>query len=314
MLLESSRENSKLDFLEFTVRVPDELVDSIVEVFNTYNREHGGGVVKQEGFDEAGLRIEETSLVATYLPVDGTEHNVVEKLEWALRCLRRFYDFPSAEAKLVREKDWATAWRRHYHPIRLGKRILIHAAWMDVDPSPGEVEIVLDPGLAFGTGLHPTTKLALELLEEHLHKGSVVWDIGTGSGILAIAAAKLGAAQVFATDVYETAVRVAKENIERNRVNSQVEVQKGSVPQGAVAPDLMVVNILAEVILRLLEQEDMAGYLKPEGKLILSGIIDQSLDVLVPRLGEFGLKILEQRVNGNWHALLVEKHKEDRRK
>jgi len=306
--LQSSGKKPGLDFLEFSVKVPDELVDSIVEVFNTYNRANGGAVVKQLGFDEVGIRIEETSLVATYVPMDGSEREVLDKLDWALRCLRRFYDFPEAETRALLEQDWATAWQEHYHPVRLGRRVLVHAAWMDVAPSPGDVEIVLDPGLAFGTGLHPTTKLALEMLEEHLHPGEVVWDIGTGSGILAIAAAKFGAARVFATDVDRTAVEVAAENVGRNEVGHKVVVQHGSIPDDADPPDTIVVNILAEVILKLLEQERLSDFLKSGGKLILSGIIDQSADVLVPRLGEFGLKILERRVNGSWHALLTEKY------
>ncbi len=306
--MESKGKKPGLDFLEFSVKVPDELVDSIVEVFNTYNRANGGAVVKQLGFDEVGIRREETSLVATYVPMDGSEKEVLDKLDWALRCLRRFYDFPEAEARALLEQDWATAWREHYHPVRLGRRVLVHAAWMEVASSPGDVEIVLDPGLAFGTGLHPTTKLALEMLEEHLRPGEVVWDIGTGSGILAIAAAKFGAARVFATDVDRTAVEVATENVDRNEVGHKVVVQHGSIPTDADPPDTIVVNILAEVILKLLEQERLSDYLKSGGKLILSGIIDQSAKVLVPRLGEFGLKILERRVNGSWHALLTEKY------
>ncbi len=302
-----SNKETNLDFLEFSVRVPDELVDPIVEVFNAYNREHGGGVVKQLGFDESGTRAESQNLVVTYVPMDGTEKEIVDKLEWALGCLRRFYEFPAAEAKVILEQDWATAWRKHYHPVRLGKRIFVHAAWMEVDPSPGDVEIVLDPGMAFGTGLHPTTKLALEMLEDSIREGDVVWDIGTGSGILAIAAAKLGAGKVFATDLDRTAVQVARENVDRNEMGHKVEVQHGTVPESAEAPDVMVINILAEVIVRLLEQERIAEHLRPGGKLILSGIIDRSVEIVVSRLEDFSLKILEQRVSGNWHALLVEK-------
>ncbi len=293
---------------EFSVRAPDEVVDSLMEIFGLYNGENGGGVVETAGFDAVGNRVDGHSVVRTYVPAGDGAPERIEKLRWAVRCLQHLYEFPDPEVRSLDEADWATAWKAGYKPIRLGHRVFVRPSWFEkVELDEDLIEVVLDPGMAFGTGLHPTTRLALELLEEAIEPGDVVWDIGTGSGILSIVAARLGAAKVIATDVDETAVVIARSNVLANGVAELVDVRHGSVPVGAEAPDLVVVNILAEVILRLLEEEHLADKVRPGGKVVLSGIIDRSAPMLLGRLDDFGLRILEERRDGDWQAWLTEK-------
>ncbi len=293
---------------EFSVRVQDEVVDSLMEVFRIYNGDNGGGVVETAGFDAAGERTDECSIVRTYVPAGENALERIEKLQWAVRCLQRLYDFPDPEIRSLDEEDWAMTWRAGYRPLRIGHKVFVRPSWVeDVEVEEGLIEVVLDPGMAFGTGLHPTTRLALELMEETIKPGDVVWDIGTGSGILSIVAARLGASRVIATDVDETAVAVARGNVLANGVGDVVEVRLGSVPADAGTPDLVVINILAEAILRLLDEEHLSGYLRPGGRMVLSGIIDRSAPMLQERLGDFGLRVLEERRDGDWQAWVVEK-------
>ncbi len=299
---------NKMHLWELSVQAPDEVVDSLMEIFGLYNGENGGGVVEVVGFDAVGERTDERNVVRTYVPAREGAAERIEKLRWAVRCLQHLYEFPPPQVRSLDEEDWALAWKASYKPLRLGRRVFVRPSWIEnVEVGEGLIEVILDPGMAFGTGLHPTTRLALELLEETVRPGDVVWDIGTGSGILSIVAARLGASRVVATDVDRTAVEVARRNVSVNGVEGLVEVQHGSVPAGAGTPDVVVVNILAEVILRLLEEEHLGDYLHAGGRMILSGIIAHSAPMLRGRLGGFGLCIVRERQDGDWWAWLAEK-------
>lgn len=201
----------------------------------------------------------------------------------------------------VKEEDWATAWKAYFKPIRVGKNFLIKPSWEDIQPNPEDLVLELDPGMAFGTGTHATTTLCLELLEDIVKPGMKVFDLGTGSGILAIAAAKLGA-EVEAVDLDPVAVRVAQENIDLNHVSEQVSVKHGdlgSVLKGQA--DLVVANIIADVILLLLP--DLKRILKPEGEFIASGIIESRSEDVENGMREAGLEVIDKKEDAMWVAL-----------
>lgn len=207
---------------------------------------------------------------------------------------------------VVQEEEWATAWKDYYHTTRVG-RIVIQPSWED---SAGElraddVVIVLDPGMAFGTGTHPTTVMCLEFLQEFDLKGKILWDVGTGSGILSIAACKLGA-QVHAADVDKTAVEVALENSSLNNV--EFSVAQGSIEVLPGRPDIIVANIIADVILDLLPKA--AEALHNQGIFIAGGIIDSRADEVESAAQELGFAVQERRQRAEWvgYCFVKEQH------
>jgi len=203
----------------------------------------------------------------------------------------------------VDEQNWAESWKAFFWPQKIGERILVKPSWRDYASSPGEIVIELDPGMAFGTGTHPTTTLCVQLIERHLKPGDSFLDVGTGSGILLLAAAKLGAGRLCGGDRDEMAVRVAAENLRRNGV----DVRRVCLAQGALAApfrgrfDLVAANILTQVIIELLD--DVARLLKPGGIFICSGIIDPNRDLVAGKMQEVGLEVLEIRQKEGWVAL-----------
>lgn len=213
---------------------------------------------------------------------------------------------PQTFYRSVQEEDWATAWRVHYKPLRVGRHWLIKPTWEDVTPGENEIVLELDPGMAFGSGTHPTTTMCLELMEDCIQPQQIVYDIGTGTGILAIGAAKLGAKEVLAVDLDEVAVKVAKENVAHNNVTPRVQVMQGdllsSVTEGA---DLIIANIIADVIINLAAHA--YGKLNTGGYLITSGIISQRADEVKQVLEKQGFITIDVRRQGEWVAYRLQK-------
>jgi ribosomal protein L11 methyltransferase len=204
----------------------------------------------------------------------------------------------------VHEQDWADAWKEHFHVERVGRRLVIRPSWRPFVPEPGDVVIDLDPGMAFGTGQHPTTRACLELLEEHIRPGDAVLDVGTGSGILAVAAVKLGAARCLALDVDPQAVRVARDNAARNGVAERVQVVEGTLPTALAsrhAFDLAVANITAAAVAALAPA--LATALRPGGTLIGSGIVADRLDAVLAALAAAGCSVTDVRAIGDWRTV-----------
>ena len=309
-----------MNWIEISVHCDGEGAEAVSELFNRHNavmKGHGGAVVEIGGFDARGELTQPTITVRTYLPADEEGRVLCQRLEEELWHLRQIYPFPEPQVREVAETDWAEAWKAHYRPLRVGQRLLITPSWLTPEAAPDDVVIELDPGMAFGSGLHPTTRLCLTLLEQHLHPGDLVLDLGTGSGILAIAAAKLGAGFVLARDIDPVAVRVARENVERNGVADIVRVERGSLPTSGSQSEgsqpetsepgtwnLIVVNILAEVIVDLLGR-GLAGLLAPGGRLIISGIIEMRASEVEAALQAQRLVISKRLEEGDWLALLV---------
>ncbi|MCC7353935.1 MAG: 50S ribosomal protein L11 methyltransferase [Anaerolineae bacterium] len=304
-----------MEWLEISVQADGEAAEAVSEVFNRLNGEEGGrggAVITIGGFGEDGVLRSPVVTISTYLACDGREGEHRRRIEEALWHLRQLHSFPEPRARRLAEEDWANAWKAHYHPFRVGEHLVIAPSWESTEPELGDTLISLDPGMAFGTGLHPSTRLCLTLLETHLQPGSTVLDLGTGSGILAIAAAKSGAASVVARDIDPVAVGAARENVARNGVDHIVRVEEGSLPEtGGRAEagfDLVLVNILAEVIVRLLG-EGLTEIINPGGRVILSGIITPKAADVEAALAERDFTLLERREEGDWVALLAREKK-----
>jgi ribosomal protein L11 methyltransferase len=244
-----------------------------------------------------------TAIVKGYFPEDDELSAKLERLDQGLRdVLERFPDWVvQAKGISLKEEDWATAWKAYFKPARIGKRFLIKPTWEQVDPLPDDIILELDPGMAFGTGTHPTTTLCLKALENIVKPGQKVFDLGTGSGILAIAAAKLGA-EVEAVDLDSVAVRVAQENVDLNHVSESVRVLRGDL--GTVLSgqaEVVIANIIADIILMLLA--DLKRILSPEGEFLASGIIEHRACDVEEGMKKAGLEILERVEDSGWILL-----------
>ncbi len=222
----------------------------------------------------------------------GQEHNPVPLGSLAL------------EVKEVQDADWAESWKQYYKPFRVGSRLVVKPTWEPHEPRQGDVLLELDPGMAFGTGTHETTRMCLELLEKHLGGGMRVMDVGTGRGILAIAAAKLGAENVLAIDIDPDAVKVAKENVALNGVAERVKVVRADLVSGeTMACELAVANIVADAICML--AGPLTRHLLPGGMLICSGIIREREQDVLGATGEVGYALVERVQQGEWVALCL---------
>ncbi|MCF6466518.1 50S ribosomal protein L11 methyltransferase [Clostridium sp. Cult2] len=245
-------------------------------------------------------------IIKAYFPEDN---NLLDKIELVRDNIERIpYDITGKSLgevtlKEVYEKDWAEAWKKYYKPIRIGEKIVIKPTWEDYEKKESEIIIELDPGMAFGTGTHETTMMCIEALEGYVRKGQVVLDIGCGSGILSIVAAKLGAEKVIGVDLDEMCIKVCNENIRLNGVQDSVEVRGGNLFNViSEKADIIVSNIIAEVIIDIIDQ--IENYLLEGGIFIASGIIVEKVDMVEKKLSENGFKVLEIKYMDEW-ALIV---------
>ena len=286
-----------MSWLEASVQADGEIAEAVSEVFNRYY----GAVLSTDFDDESGDAAVVT--VKTYLPLDEEGRKARRRIEEALWHLSQIYPFPAPEFRELAEDDWANAWKKHYHVLRIGQRIVIKPPWQEHERQPDEVVIELDPGMAFGTGLHPTTRMCLQALEERLEPGAKVLDLGTGSGILAIAAAKLGAGYVLALDNDPLAVKAARANVQSNGVQNLVAVEHGSLGKTTEEFELVLVNILARVIVELADK-GLVDRVRPTGLMIAAGIIVEQEAEVAAVLREHGLDIVELRQEKDWVTLI----------
>ena len=237
--------------------------------------------------------------------------STVEELRGLKNCLDALPELTGMELGTlkisqegVREQDWAECWKQYYKPFRAGEHLVIKPSWEVWDAQPGDLVIELDPGMAFGTGTHETTNMCMQLLERCLKPGLRVMDVGTGSGILAIAAAKLGAQNVLAIDIDPDAVKVAKENVELNHVAKQVRVVVGDLCKSEAMPcEVAVANIVADAICML--AGPMTRHLVKGGLLICSGIIREREADVQKAAREAGYRQVDRIEKGEWVALCL---------
>jgi ribosomal protein L11 methyltransferase len=295
-----------LDWLEVSVQVDGEAAEAVSEVFNRYG--HGGAVI-EEAISKPDEAMGGTLTVKVYLPFENRQAAGQREIEEALWHLSQLHPIPVPRFRHLSEEDWAHAWKKHYQVLRVGRRIVVKPSWQAYALQSDDVVIELDPGMAFGTGLHPSTHLCLVALEEHLTPGMRVLDVGTGSGILAIAAARLGAGPVLALDIDPIAVKTARTNITANEVEHVVRVEPGSWPTlepHDQAFDIVLVNILAETIVELLD-EGLVRCLKEAGLIIVSGIIESRQAMVVEALSAQGVGIVERLQEKDWVTLVGRK-------
>ncbi len=299
-------------WLELSVAADHEAVEAVSEILS---RAAPGGTSVEPAFelvDEGlGARVDlsRPAIVRAALPLTDAASVIaaVDRAERELGHLQAFGLRPIGEltARVVHEADWANAWKAHFPVLRVGRRIVIRPTWRRHRRQPDDVVLALDPGMAFGTGLHPTTRLCLAALEgfadRGLLEGARVVDVGSGSGILAIAAARLGAREVVAVDVDPIAVQASRENAARNRLGRIIASREGSVPTGDGPFDLVLANLIAGLLVQL--ADPLAAEVRPGGTLLASGIFHDRESQVVEAFTSRGFALTNRWDEGDWVAL-----------
>lgn len=247
------------------------------------------------------------SNVKFYLPdnLQGIEaFNQIKASLEGLREINKGIDLGrlAIEVGNVNEEDWSTAWKKYYHPTKIGQRLVVVPCWEDYTLKDGEVRVTLDPGMAFGTGTHETTRLCMQLLEEVVKPNTSMLDIGTGSGILAITALLLGAKAAVGVDIDELSVKIAQENADLNHVGEQIKLVCGDLTDKISGRyDVLCANIVADVIIRL--SRDIKQFMHENSVLLVSGIIDERCDEVVEALESQGLALEQSVTENGWVAM-----------
>jgi len=311
-----------MEWLEIAVNCEPEHAEAVADVLARYAP--GGVAIQQNVLDVTGPAwrpdgpLEPIVSVRAYLPVEPGVEEKRRQVEQALWHLRQIAAIPEPQFHTIAEEQWANAWKEHFHVTRIGKHFVIKPSWREYIPQPGDVVIELDPGMAFGTGLHPTTQMCLLALEKHLRPGDRVLDLGTGSGILAIAAAKLGAAKCLAMDIDAAAVESAHANVRANSASEVVRVEQGSLAQLPMINiqlsidnwklefDFLLVNILAKTIVELCGQ-GLSDVMKPGGLAVFAGLIDTQEAKVRKVLQHIGLEVIERMQEKDWIGLVCRK-------
>lgn len=246
-----------------------------------------------------------TAYYPEHVDIDAVEKEVAQRLsalsDFGVNAGDIHYD-----TQELAEQDWAENWKKYYEPTRISHDLTIVPSWTDYEAKTGEKIIRLDPGMAFGTGTHPTTKMSLFALEQVLRGGETVLDVGTGSGVLSIASSLLGAKSIYAYDLDEVAVRVAQENIDLNAGTENIHVATGNLLQGVdIQTDVIVANILADILINM--TEDAYRLVKDEGYLIMSGIISEKWEMVRESAEKAGFFLETHMIQGEWNACVFKK-------
>ncbi len=292
-------------WIEVALTTDGEAAEAIAQELQPYC--HQGVSIEQADiesgkYDDGDVPPATRVVLRAYFADDAQAEQTKAQIERVLGLMNMMYPMPKPVFSYVDEEDWAEAWKVHYHPIRLGQRILIRPRWIDVQINPDDVVISLDPGMAFGTGTHPTTQLCLEAIEDMMAVGVEACDLGCGSGILAIAAAKFGAHSIVAVDIEEQAIIVTNENAQQNGVSQQIIAYEGSLDTLLAEGkrfDFLMVNILAKVIVPMCEQ-GLGDLVRPNGKAIFSGLIDTQIEEVEEALRKTGLVPTRRRQLTDW--------------
>lgn len=295
---------------ELSVEVDAEAVEPVSELFSRHG--FNEGVVIDEPYRQDGdgdnLEIDahRPYVIRTYVADSDFRPEVIGEIHHALWHLGQLRGIGELRDTPLKEEDWANAWKAHFQAHRIGERVVIRPPWQDYEPVGDEVVVELDPGMAFGTGLHPSTQLSMLGVEEVIEAGDRVFDVGTGSGILAIAALKLGASHADAVDVETVAVRATQENAERNGVSNRLNVALGTA--GPDEPfqgeyDVVLANIIARILIEL--SEHLVKATRKGGALVLAGIIESREADVVAAFAAQGAQIETRRQSDDWVSLVL---------
>lgn len=293
-----------MNVIEVSIRADSESAEALAAAFNEYA--YGGAVIEQVVTPEEGETLDAARpyTVRAFLLKDETlaeKHLAMERAVWAYSMLRPVGEFETRE---LAEEDYANAWKRFYSVLHVGARTVIKPSWLEYAPQDGEIVIELDPGMAFGTGLHPTTRLCLAMLEKYVTRGMRVLDVGTGSGILAIGAAKLGAAFVDARDIDPIAVETAQKNVAASGLERVIAVSRTSVtiePEPQLY-DIVVANIFADTIAELAPA--LISHLKRGGIFLGSGILVERAHLVEMAMAAQNMTLLEKQQETDWLVMV----------
>ncbi len=310
-----------MKWIEVTIKTTTEAVEAITNILDDLRT---GGVmiedpkdfffqkkneldwdyIEEEVFNK---RNSDGVLIKTYISEERNVMELVETIKQKVSALTGFgIDIGEGSVSLgqVNEEDWANEWKKYYKPTKIGEKLVVKPTWEDYEVQDGDLVIELDPGMAFGTGTHETTTMCMRELEKYVTEDSKVFDIGCGSGILAIAAAKLGAKDVIAVDLDEVAVKVAAENVAHNHVQDSVQVLHGNlIDVVSDKADIVVANIIADIIKIL--ARDVHSCMKEDAVFISSGIIHAKVNEVKESLIENGFEIIEVKTLGEWNAIVA---------
>lgn len=297
-------------WLEVSLTVDGEMAEAVSEVLNRFVSQ--GVVVEQavqyNDAEDLGTPYGPVKVYG-YLVIDEHIEETRQRLEEALYFLGRIQPLPEANFRAIADENWMESWKKHYHPIPIGEKLLILPAWVE-EYDPARIPVRIDPSMAFGTGTHPTTQLCMAMVEKYTLPGKPVIDVGCGSGILSIAALKLGASKAVGVDIDNASVKATDENAEANGVADLLECGVGSVRelrQGHFSlrrAPVVVANILAPVIIRLFD-DGLADLLERGGTLVLSGILaEQAAGVEVAGQAK-GLEFVERVQQNDWVAIVL---------
>ena len=292
-----------MELVELSIEVDSETTEPVCEAFRRYGCER----IVVEQLDPSGPH--PRLLVKAYAPNDDSREKLVAGMEVVVRLLGLVRPVGGLNSRLIQEEDWARAWRKQYTIQHLGKRLVICPTWLSYQPEQHEVVVRLDPGMAFGTGVHPTTRMCLRTLDELVKNGMRIADVGCGSGILSIAAVKLGASKALAFDVDDLAVRVARENVEANGVSQVVDVAEGALRHDPTQPslnyDLIVANITLNPIVELTPH--IVNSLGPGGLAVLSGLLQEQGPTVESAFESLGASLQSRAAIDDWLTLVFRK-------
>ena len=278
---------------EISIRAPHEYVEPISYLFSRYGH---GLAMEPDGPDHIILR--------TYLTTTSRQRRA--RIEVGIKLVSILEDMGELTfTSLEGGDDWENAWKSHFTLLEVGKRLVIKPSWIDHEANPNQLVIELDPGMAFGTGYHPTTHCCLEALEHLVEPGMTVLDLGTGSGILSITAVRLGAERVVALDIDPQAIRAARQNFRRSRIQSQVTLAQGSLPNPLAKPgefDMVLANISQRAICE--RAPFLVPALKHGGVFIASGFLQTQASDVIRTLKELGMKVVEEWPREDWVTLV----------
>lgn len=311
-----------MDWKEITIYTTTEGVD----IISGFLISHGIRGVSIEDSNDFNEFLESTEIHWDYIEeslvdkLKNSESNVKFYLPDNLQGIEQFNEIKSTleyqreqnagidlgrlviETTQVNEEDWSTAWKKYYHPTKIGKRLVVVPCWEEHTLSDGEIRVTLDPGMAFGTGTHETTRLCMQLLEDCVDESTDMLDIGTGSGILAITALLLSAKTAVGVDIDELSVKVAMENAELNNVQDKISLVCGDLTQKISGKyDVICANIVADVIIRL--SRDVTTFMHKDSVLLVSGIIDERCDEVAAALENAGIKVFDKITENGWVAM-----------